>query len=205
MTITSIVKNYISYKYSQPNCQIFSYQENVQWVVSTLESTQRTCRCAPTSFGHAGHKCYNIFADNWTISFWFSLSQFCGGRSRNCLSCGKCDPDRHSCFIDGTPSLVLLLLHWVVQHLCQSLTLIEFGIRLLKNCKLRQDFFVAVYKLLLALFRMKIAVFSCNCFIRSNKGSRKKTLQELRMLSSVTLKCQVTKIVINSGSQLSGL
>ena len=100
------------------------------------------------------------------------------------MSCGKCDPDRHSCFIDGTPSLVLLLLHWVVQHLCQSLTLIEFGIRLLKNCKLRQDFFVAVYKLLLALFRMKIAVFSCNCFIRSNKGSCKKTLQELRMLSS---------------------
>ena len=30
-----------------------------------------------------------------------------------------------------------------------------------------------------------------------------KTLQELRMLSSVTLNCQVTKIVMNSGSQLS--
>ena len=29
------------------------------------------------------------------------------------------------------------------------------------------------------------------------------TSQELRMLSSVTLKCQVTKIVMNSGSQLS--
>ena len=28
------------------------------------------------------------------------------------------------------------------------------------------------------------------------------TSQELRMLSSVTLKCQVTKIVMNSGSQL---
>ena len=30
-----------------------------------------------------------------------------------------------------------------------------------------------------------------------------KKLQELRMLSSVTIDCQVTKIVINPGSQLS--
>ena len=30
-----------------------------------------------------------------------------------------------------------------------------------------------------------------------------KTLQELRMLSSVTLKCQVTKIVLNTASNLS--
>ena len=33
----------------------------------------------------------------------------------------------------------------------------------------------------------------------------KKTLQELRMLSSVTINCQITKIVMNSGSQLSVL
>ena len=33
----------------------------------------------------------------------------------------------------------------------------------------------------------------------------KKTSQELRMLSSVTINCQVTKIVINPGSQLSVL
>ena len=32
-----------------------------------------------------------------------------------------------------------------------------------------------------------------------------KTSQELRMLSSVTINCQITKIVINSGSQLSEL
>ena len=32
-----------------------------------------------------------------------------------------------------------------------------------------------------------------------------KTSQELRMLSSVTINCQVTKIVMNSGSQLSEL
>ena len=32
-----------------------------------------------------------------------------------------------------------------------------------------------------------------------------KTSQELQMLSSVTLKCQVSKIVMNSGSQLSEL
>ena len=31
------------------------------------------------------------------------------------------------------------------------------------------------------------------------------TSQELRMLSSVTIKCQVTKIVMNSGYQLSEL
>ena len=31
------------------------------------------------------------------------------------------------------------------------------------------------------------------------------TSQELRMLSSVTINCQVTKIVINPGSQLSVL
>ena len=36
-------------------------------------------------------------------------------------------------------------------------------------------------------------------------GARNKTLQELLMLSSVTLICQVTKIVMNSGSQLSEL
>ena len=39
----------------------------------------------------------------------------------------------------------------------------------------------------------------------NNKGSLKKTSQELRMLSNVTLNCQVAKIVINSGSQLSEL
>ena len=32
-----------------------------------------------------------------------------------------------------------------------------------------------------------------------------KTSQELRMLSSVTINCQVTKIVMNSGSQFSEL
>ena len=36
-------------------------------------------------------------------------------------------------------------------------------------------------------------------------GKVKKASQELRMLSSVTINCQVTKIVINPGSQLSVL
>ena len=40
----------------------------------------------------------------------------------------------------------------------------------------------------------------CNVYCNINKTS-----QELRMLSSVTLNCQVTKIVMNSGSQLSEL
>ena len=37
------------------------------------------------------------------------------------------------------------------------------------------------------------------------KQAEKKTSQELRMLSSVTINCQETKIVMNSGSQLSVL
>ena len=36
-------------------------------------------------------------------------------------------------------------------------------------------------------------------------GYQWKTSQELRMLSSVTINCQITKIVMNSGSQLSEL
>ena len=35
-----------------------------------------------------------------------------------------------------------------------------------------------------------------------NRNKDIKTSQELRMLSSVTINCQVTKIVMNSGSQL---
>ena len=51
------------------------------------------------------------------------------------------------------------------------------------------------------------ALRSCsNSFMITNSSSlQKKTSQELRMLSAVTLNCQVTKIVINSGSQLSEL
>ena len=52
-----------------------------------------------------------------------------------------------------------------------------------------------------------------SCFVSQNHywplnlnfGEIIKTLQELRMLSSVTINCQVTKIVMNSGSQLSEL
>ena len=36
-------------------------------------------------------------------------------------------------------------------------------------------------------------------------AANNKTSQELRMLSSVTINCQITKIVMNSGSQLSVL
>ena len=46
------------------------------------------------------------------------------------------------------------------------------------------------------------------CCIMNKRKSfwvKKETLQELRMLSSVTIYCQVTKIVINPGSQLSVL
>ena len=40
---------------------------------------------------------------------------------------------------------------------------------------------------------------------KKQAAEKKKTSQELRMLSSVTINCQVTKIVMNSGSQLSEL
>ena len=42
-------------------------------------------------------------------------------------------------------------------------------------------------------------------FLRQISEKRKKTSQELRMLSSVTINCQITKIVMNSGSRLSEL
>ena len=46
-------------------------------------------------------------------------------------------------------------------------------------------------------------------FLNSHRGNKfqfdLKTSQELRILSSVTINCQVTKIVMNSGSQLSEL
>ena len=41
-----------------------------------------------------------------------------------------------------------------------------------------------------------------NCFNPSCRLNLNKTSQELRMLSTVTLDCQVTKIVKNLGSQL---
>ena len=40
---------------------------------------------------------------------------------------------------------------------------------------------------------------------QGNQVPPQKTSQELRMLSSVTINCQITSIVMNSGSQLSGL
>ena len=44
------------------------------------------------------------------------------------------------------------------------------------------------------------------CWKQTNKDKQgKQTSQELRMLSSVTINCQITKIVMNSGSQLSEL
>ena len=42
-------------------------------------------------------------------------------------------------------------------------------------------------------------------FTASYDDINNKTWQELRMLSSVTIDCQITKIVMNSGSQLSVL
>ena len=51
-------------------------------------------------------------------------------------------------------------------------------------------------------------IFSvCQRYIKSHSLSWSpcKTSQELRMLSSVTINCQITKIVMNSGSQLSEL
>ena len=50
-----------------------------------------------------------------------------------------------------------------------------------------------------------IAKSQAPCAKTSTRLNCKKTLQELRMLSSVTLNCQVTNIIMNSGSQFSEL
>ena len=42
-------------------------------------------------------------------------------------------------------------------------------------------------------------------YYQSAFNTQKETSQELRMLSNVTLNCQVAKVVMNSGSQLSEL
>ena len=42
-------------------------------------------------------------------------------------------------------------------------------------------------------------------FVTGDMQELDETSQELRMLSSVTINCQITKIVMNSGSQLSEL
>ena len=52
---------------------------------------------------------------------------------------------------------------------------------------------------LLEMDRIGDTVAVCACMLTN------KTSQELRMLSSVTINCQITKIVMNSGSQLSEL
>ena len=61
-------------------------------------------------------------------------------------------------------------------------------------------------------FMTEISVYiiqtSLHQILRSENPARLviyKTSQELRMLSSVTINCQITKIVMNSGSQLSEL
>ena len=51
---------------------------------------------------------------------------------------------------------------------------------------------------------MKIILSVQYNFVYSvGRGKKGKALQELRMLSSVTLKCQFIEIVMNSGYQLS--
>ena len=47
--------------------------------------------------------------------------------------------------------------------------------------------------------KMHVRLVSGNQFIHTKDISDYETLQELRMLSTVTLDCQVTKIVMNSG------
>ena len=44
-----------------------------------------------------------------------------------------------------------------------------------------------------------------DCGLGSDQSNLLKTSQELRMLSSVTINCRITKIVMNSDSQLSEL
>ena len=58
---------------------------------------------------------------------------------------------------------------------------------------------------LAAHFFLRIVVFFCGRFFVYFLSILLKTSKEMRMLSSVTIICQVTKIVMNPGSQLSEL
>ena len=57
----------------------------------------------------------------------------------------------------------------------------------------------------LSISRSKVFWKLLHIYQQKRKIFISKTSQELRMLSSVTINCQVTKIVMNSGSQLSVL
>ena len=64
------------------------------------------------------------------------------------------------------------------------------------------EFIVKLYR----TFQVQTEAESYHYFVMHfEKNALRQTSQELRMLSSVTLYCQVTKIVMDSGSQLSEL
>ena len=81
---------------------------------------------------------------------------------------------------------------------CQ-LSLLRNGIQILEEY---QQF---VFFTFLFLLFTKVVNCKLHKFKQKSENYHTKTSQELRMLSSVTLDCQVTKIVMNSGSQLSEL
>ena len=78
---------------------------------------------------------------------------------------------------------------------------------LVATCKAGSGFFClqVVRRKLLQKVMVDYCIHSKKDLVSSNKGSRpSKTLQELQMLSSVTLYCRVTKIVITLIKSLNG-
>ena len=79
----------------------------------------------------------------------------------------------------------------------------EAALVLSRNCeKLYQQFLPQMFNSSWTICNMHCAILSLHVEVIEGMS---KTFQELRMLSSVTINCQTTKIVMNSGSQLSEL
>ena len=91
---------------------------------------------------------------------------------------------------------------WVSKVLCACIGLVRaFEFCKMQRCRWNQ--FVLPNLANSAASQTRVGLWSYSM----NKAEElfRKTLQELRMLSSVTINCQVTKIVMNPGCQLSVL
>ena len=84
---------------------------------------------------------------------------------------------------------------WLIKYQCYVMEDVDLAGLELSIPGLRGNFW----------FRCIVCFYTLPAWIMYTLKPVYQTSQELRMLSSVTLKCQITKIVVNSGSQLSEL
>ena len=99
---------------------------------------------------------------------------------------------------------LIICLHFdAASHLCWQIlaepVIVNFGISSEKLCC------IWVFSKFPFYPRNKLFFIETSCISFTISVIKLKTSQELRMLSSVTINCQITKIVMNSGSQLSEL